>query len=317
MRTMADEQRLGAAPHADVREPLPQAGGNGSRNARATHSGQAASASIADGGNGLSVYATTLHLDAGLHVVEISDLGEPLGMLQNLELPAIHLAPVPGDEDRGVAIVANSAGAGPWLALDGGTVVVQAPSEGGDLLVTVYAPGDATCPIPRIVARRLDRGRPLDAAGRAEAFRHPAPRIIPTEVVLHIHRVGDRRFVGEGWFGVRGQRLHVEAFSIRPLDSLAAVDVEFMGFGPGNRQTPWVTDGRLCGTRGRALPLTGFAIRLSPQAQSRFDVSYEGAFIESGVVGPIRNGEPCVPPVADDPLEAINVRITERPGGSG
>jgi hypothetical protein len=82
--------------------------------------------------------------------------------------------------------------------------------------------------------------------------------------------------------------------------------------GPKGRQTPWVTDAKLCGTRGQGLPLTGFAIRLAPHVAERFDVVYQGAFFESGVAGPHRNGELCIPPITDDPLEAINVRMIRR-----
>ena len=71
---------------------------------------------------------------------------------------------------------------------------------------------------------------------------------------------------------------------------------------------------RESGTRGQRLPLTGFAVRLAPQVSHRFDVLYEGAFFESGIAGPFRNGELCLPPLADDPLEAINVRVIRRSG---
>jgi hypothetical protein len=65
------------------------------------------------------------------------------------------------------------------------------------------------------------------------------------------------------------------------------------------------------------MPLTGFAIRLAPHARERFDIVYQGAFFDSGIVGPYRNGELCIPPVGDDPLEAINVRLTRRLAGRG
>ncbi|TMJ68334.1 MAG: hypothetical protein E6G83_05275 [Alphaproteobacteria bacterium] len=112
--------------------------------------------------------------------------------------------------------------------------------------------------------------------------------------------------------GNRGKKLRIEAFSIRPVDTLLARDIEFKALGPKGRQTPWVTDAKLCGTRGRGLPLTGFAIRLAQHAAERFDVVYQGAFFESGVAGPHRNGELCIPPITDDPLEAINVRLIRR-----
>jgi hypothetical protein len=91
-----------------------------------------------------------------------------------------------------------------------------------------------------------------------------------------------------------------------------ARDIEFKALGPNRRQTPWVTDAKLCGTRGQGLPLTGFAVRMAPHVGERFDVVYQGAFFESGIVGPHRNGELCVAPLADDPLEALNLRITRR-----
>ena len=135
---------------------------------------------------------------------------------------------------------------------------------------------------------------------------------IRSEIVLHMERLGDRRFPGEGWVGNRGKKLRIEAFSIRPVDTLLARDIEFKALGPKGRQTPWVTDAKLCGTRGQGLALTGFAIRLAPHVAERFDVVYQGAFFESGIAGPHGNGELCIPPITDDPLEAINVRLIRR-----
>ena len=139
------------------------------------------------------------------------------------------------------------------------------------------------------------------------------PEEIETEIILHIEQLGDCRSAGGGWVGNREKRLRVEAFSIRPVETLRSRDIEYKALGPGRRQTPWVTDAKLCGTRGQSLPLTGFAVRLAGAALERFDVIYEGAFFESGTIGPHRNGELCTPPIADDPLEAISVRIIRRP----
>src|SRR5262249_2789949 len=97
----------------------------------------------------------------------------------------------------------------------------------------------------------------------------------------------------------------IEAFSVRPLEKLAPTDIEYKAYGPGGRETPWVTSAALCGTRGQGVALTGFAIRLTGEASERFDAVYEGAFAESGVSGQRRNGEPCVPSRVDDALEAM------------
>ena len=138
-------------------------------------------------------------------------------------------------------------------------------------------------------------------------------REIASELILHIERQGDRRLPGQGWAGNRGQRLRIEGFAIRPLEVIAPGDLEYMGYGPAGRQTPWVSDAKLCGTRGRGLPLTGFAIRLTPRLRERFDVIYEGDFFDSGATGPKRNGEPCLPASVDDPLSAVRLRLVERP----
>ena len=81
---------------------------------------------------------------------------------------------------------------------------------------------------------------------------------------------------------------------------------------PRGGETQWVQGGVLCGTRGRRLPLIGFAVRLASHLSGRFDVIYQGSFFTEGISSPHRNGQPCRAAAPDDPLEAINVRILER-----
>jgi hypothetical protein len=189
--------------------------------------------------------------------------------------------------------------------------VVKSPPGGGNVWVTAFGrPEDALVP-PQVEPRSLDRWRPNGAAPEPVAVATEAAQI-PTEIVLHVERLGDRRFAGLGWIGNRGRKLRIEAFSIRPIEALAVNDIEIKGLGRHGRETPWVGGSRLCGTRGQRLPLTGFAVRLAPHLSRQFDVLYEGAFFESGIAGPFRNGELCIPPLADDPLQAINVRVMRR-----
>ena len=209
----------------------------------------------------------------------------------------------------------SSGGGDSWLDRDGGTVIVKSPVGGAHVLVTAYGLPARALSVPDIHVRRLDRPRSNGAAPRSpDPAGYPAnePEEIRSEIVLHVERLGDGRFPGEGWAGNRGKKLRVEAFSIRPVDTLLARDIEFKALGPKGRQTPWVTDAKLCGTRGQGLPLTGFAIRLAPHVAERFEVVYHGSFFESGIVGPHRDGELCIPPINDDPLEAINVRLIRR-----
>jgi hypothetical protein len=259
----------------------------------------------------LSTAANLVALEQGLYALEI---GESLclpGQVSGLRLPAVQVSASFDDQNRIAAIIGSSGGKDAWLGQEGGTVIVKSPPGGGHVLVTAYGPPPHAVSVPDIHVRRLDRPQANGAAPRSV---DPVDDLteVRSEIVLHMERLGDRRFPGEGWVGNLGKKLRIEAFSIRPIDTLLARDIEFRALGPKGRQTPWVSDAKLCGTRGQGLPLTGFAIRVASHVLDRFDVVYQGAFFEGGVVGPQRNGELCISSVADDPLEAINVQLIRR-----
>jgi DNA end-binding protein Ku len=140
------------------------------------------------------------------------------------------------------------------------------------------------------------------------------PHDIGTEILLHIMGLGDRRYVEPGWAGNPGSKRQIEALSIRPREGLAPSAIEFRVYAQEGRATAWVSNGNYAGTRGRNLPLTGFAVRPVSDLGERLDIAYEGSFFEGGVVGPKRNGELCISPVADDPLEAVRVTIIDQGG---
>jgi hypothetical protein len=259
----------------------------------------------------LTAAASLVRLDQGLYAIEIGETTAPDGEISGLMLPVIQISAAPGDRDEPVEIVGTSASGVSWLAQDGGTVVVRSPPGGGHLLVAIYGPPDRVSDLPCVEVRRLDRSRPHDAAPGSLSLGREC-REIQTEIVLHIERLGDRRFQSSGWIGNPDQKLRIEAFSIRPLEILTARDIEFKAVGPNGRETPWFTEAELCGTRGRSLPLTGFAVRLAPRVSDEFEVVYRGAFFDSGIVGPKRNGEICIPPIHDDPLKAIEVHLARR-----
>ena len=262
-----------------------------------------------------STMANVVALAQGLYALEIGASPGMLGQVFSLQVPAVHVSALRNERERSAEIIGTSGLGDSWLDREGGTVIVKSPAGGAHVLVTAFGLPAQAVAVPDIHVRRLDRARWDGAAPRsADPPSGPAdePEGIRSEIVLHVERLGDRRFPGEGWAGNRGKKLRIEAFSIRPVDTLLARDIEFKALGPKGRQTPWVTDAKLCGTRGQGLPLTGFAIRLAPHAAERFDVVYQGAFFESGIAGPHRNGELCIPPITDDPLEAISVRLIRR-----
>jgi Clostridial hydrophobic W len=260
---------------------------------------------------GVEVSAEILILDHGLYALSLalsqSRENEQAGLL----LPAVQVAKPPSERLDGIDIIASTTACAGWLGGAGGTVVVKAPRGGGRLVLTTYrrhGQPDDTC---EVVVNRigLPAWAPIERVAEVAA---PPTRDIAAEVLLHIEGAGDCRVPAEGWIGNRGKKLRLEAFSIRPLETLAPGDVEYKAYGPYGRETPWISDGKLCGTRGRSLPLTGFAVRLAAQLGDRFGIEYQGAFFESGVCSPVRDGEPCLPRIADDPLEGVNLRLFER-----
>ena len=258
----------------------------------------------------LSAVANIVRLEQGLYALTIGETDSLRDEVSGLPVPMVQVSAPPDDDGRCIEIIGAGHREG-WLGREGDTIVLRSPRAGGHVLVTAYGPPARLVAVPHLEVQRLDRLRTTNGAASESAYSTVEVEV-RTEIVLHVERLGDRRFPGQGWVGNRGERLRIEAFSIRPVEMLAARDIEFMAVGPNRRQTPWVTDAKLCGTRGQGMPLTGFAIRLARQVREQFDVVYQGAFFESGVVGPHRNGELCSPPVGDDPLEAINVRVTRR-----
>lgn len=262
--------------------------------------------------------ARLIELEAGLHAIAVGELGGTATEFAGMSVPAVQVCAAPSSDLDPVEIIAASGDLGSWLGPEGGTVVVRAPPGGGRVLVTVYGMPDRPLARPALEIHPLDRLRQTAPGSAPIAGPFDAPpesrglRELRFEIQLHIERMGDRRFPGQGWVGNRGQKLRIEAFSIEPLEVLRAGEVEYKAFAPDGRETPWVAGGKLCGTRGRGLPLTGFALRLAPQVADRFDIVYQGAFFAGGLAGPKRNGEVCASPVPDDPLEAMNVRIVER-----
>ena len=247
--------------------------------------------------------ARLLWVEPGLHSLVVAPASAARGTVAGMSLPAIHVSTPSSHGAAPVELVATRR-AGNWIGAEGGAVVLRAPASGGPVLVTSYAPAGQPAVAPNVELR------PVDVRGAATPA--PAGQAIPTEIVLHIEREGDRQFTAAGWAGRLGSRLRVEALAVRPLETISPGEIEYKAYTTGGRETPWVSDGRLCGTRGQGLPLTGFAIRLAPHLRNGFDVIYRGAYVASGPAPAARNGEPCFASLRDDPLEAIEVRIVER-----
>jgi hypothetical protein len=260
--------------------------------------------------------AKLIELARGLYGLSIGETRGKRGHVAGLAIPATHVTGFPLDGVAAVEVFAAALGPAGWLGPEGGTVAIKIPADRGHVLITTYRLADQEAVPLDIQIVRIDRPvppAPAPAGGEIaapERARDPMRGDVDLEIVLHIGRLGDRRFAAGEWIGGPGQG-RIEAFSVRPLAKLAPTDIEYKAYGPGGRETPWVTAAALCGTRGQGIPLTGFAIRLAAPSE-RFDVVYQGGFAESGVTGPRRNGEACMPSRIDDGLEAMHIRLIER-----
>jgi hypothetical protein len=250
--------------------------------------------------------AQLLRVEPGLHSLAIAATQGEARDVAGMILPTVFVAAPDAGREGAVELIGVPRG-GAWIDAAGGTVTMRAPAAGGHILVTRYSPPDEAMPPLDIELR------PVEAV--TAALTAPGPPPLRAEIVLHIEREGDRQFTAGGWAGRLGSRRRVEALAVRPLEAISHGEVEYKVYSTGNRETPWVSDGRLCGTRGQGLPLTGFAVRLAPHLRNGFDVVYRGAFFASGPAPAARNGEACFAPLRDDPLEAVEIRIVERGGG--
>ena len=261
-----------------------------------------------------------LRVDEGLYALRIGAIAGNLGEIAGMVVPVAQVSAPFAEDGNGVEIIASFPRRGPWLDKAGGTVILRSPTGGGMVIVTVYGGSEQQTSELSLDLQRLDGPGNGDAeaggtvaqptAGSPQAATEA--RDVATEILLHIERAGDRLFPGRGWVGALGRRMRIEAFSIRPLERLQPADIEMKGFLPNGGETPWVPGGVLCGSRGRGLPLTGFAIRVVAQRAERFEVLYQGSFFAGGISQMHQNGAPCRAATADDPLEAINVRLIER-----
>jgi len=133
------------------------------------------------------------------------------------------------------------------------------------------------------------------------------------QIGTHIRTRGDMNFANVPWAGRVAPGLWIESFSVQPLEHFAAGDIEYKGLTGSGFETPWLSDNKMCGTKGMATPLVGFAIRLKPSsAAAAYDCEYSGYFQSGTTVGPLRNGAPCRSSVANDSLEGIQVRLVKR-----
>jgi hypothetical protein len=277
----------------------------------------------------LSASVQVLPLPAGLYLFSVT-AGKP-GSSHNtgqLMLPAVYVGAGPGVPAGQVEFVANDDAHGAWLFAHGDLLVTKVNAPGATLVMTsVRAPGGD---VLSIKVERLDARTGGQPAARLAVAATPTPiaaapvraiKEVPRtpndglslQTTAHIRARGDMTFTDAPWSGRVAPGLWIESFSLLPLETLGAQDIEYKGLTGSGFETPWISDDKICGTRGMGVPLVGFAIRLkATPAATGFDCEYSGYFQSGATIGPLRNGAPCRSTVANDPLEGVQVRLVKR-----
>jgi hypothetical protein len=269
-------------------------------------------------------------LEPGFYAFSLAGGRRPREPITGLPLPAIHVCDA--EADGGFEITDEAGRTGSWLG-GGSTVLFVKSRQAGEALVTAYLSREPEAPPVELEIRRFDAGDEGIGASEPDAALPPLMTLrlgaadaavdsgssVRLDVVAHIRERGDVRFSGTGAIGRLGPGQWIEAFTIGSPDPAAAA-IEYKGLSASGSETPWLGCGSTCGETGAGSPLLGFAVRqkaAAAGAAARFDCEYTGYFQSGAVVGPLRNGAPCLSPHDNDPLEGMALSIAPRPARGG
>jgi hypothetical protein len=229
-------------------------------------------------------------------------------------LPGVRITRCPGMAGRPEAVSISTFREDGWL--DNTAALVRVSDGPAQVLVTIYqAAGQPAENAPRLQVLRL-AGDPA-VAGPEPAVASPTER--DPEVMAHIQGSGDVPGQFGDWIGKRGSRAWVEGFGISDKGPIAPGDVEYQGVLGRGWLSPWVDNGKFCGSRGMALPLLGLNVRLKGAAAKQYTVRYSATFIDGSAVGPIAEGTACEAPglAAMEAFQIELVSRTDRPAADG
>jgi hypothetical protein len=208
-------------------------------------------------------------------------------------LPGVRITRCPGMTGRPEAVSISTFREDGWL--DNTAALVRVTDGTAQVLVTIYQlagqPGENA---PRLQVLRL-AGDPA-VAGSEPAAPAAAIKERDADVMAHIQASGDVPGQFGEWIGKRGSRMWIEGFGISDKGPIGPGDVEYQGVLGRGWLSPWVDNGKFCGSRGMALPLLGLNVRLKGAAAKQYAVRYSATFIDGSAVGPVEEGTACEAP---------------------
>jgi hypothetical protein len=256
--------------------------------------------------NALGVSSRLIRLDLGLYALSLL----PAAPDRGTGLPAARVAVPPGPAGRRESISIGAIRADGWMTANDEPTLLRAPAGGAEVLVTLYwSPTEVTPPSLKL--ERLN-GETMTAPPVSAPPRGPVvPSVVAAEIVAHVEGVGDvEGRIGE-WVGQRGGGRAIEGFSLHPAQGLAVAEFEVRAVLGRDWLSPWLPGGSFCGSRGLALPLRGFCLRLRPQAAARLDLAIFARFVDGTETGPLGGDMICAAPSLAA-LEALRIGLRAR-----
>ena len=260
---------------------------------------------------GLGVSSRLIRLDPGLFSLSLV----PGAADRGTGLPGVRVSLPPGPPGRREAASISTLRGDGWMTLSDEPTLLRVPASaapaGAEVLVTLYwsSAEGAAPPALRLVRLNPEGGAPHEAAVPHGPFAPPPA----AEIVAHIEGVGDVDGKFGDWVGMRGSGRAIEGFSLAPRQGISTEDFELRAVLGRDWLSPWAPGGNFCGSRGLALPLRGFVLRLRPGAAARYDLACMARFVDGSEVGPVGSDRICAAPSLAA-LEAFQVLLRPRVG---
>jgi Clostridial hydrophobic W len=226
-------------------------------------------------------------------------------------LPGVRITRCPGASGRPDAVSISTFRDDGWL--DNTAALVRVTDGPAQVLVTIYqAAGQPGENAPRLQVLRL-AGDPAVAGSDPAASASPGPE---PDVMAHIQGSGDVPGKFGEWIGKRGSRRWIEGFGVSDKGPIGPGALEYQGVLGRGWLSPWVDNGKFCGSRGMALPLLGLNVRLKGAAAKEFTMRYSATFIDGSAVGPVEAGLACEAPGLAA-MEAFQIELVPKTEHSG
>lgn len=255
----------------------------------------------------LQSVAQALVFPPGMYRFHVKAASPALDTQTHLPFPALLVAAGPGLAPGVVEFVGSPSAVSAWLFNAGDNVTVKVAGENATLILSSLRTPETSTRQFDIKVEQLD----VRPAGQLTPTASQIPSL-KLQIGVYVRGQKDVLTATTEWAGRAGSGAWIEAVTIKPQEILAPADIEYKCLSANGFETPWLSNGAICGTKGANMPLIGFAARLKPQIAVQYDCEYSIAFRSGTVVGPLRNGVPARSKTAGDVIEAMQIRIVKR-----